>query len=149
MGPDRTFLAARALAESQGARHLVVVEGQRILGVVEEDGLWLAPEDILRTAAGLQRSLTARDSRAVRSAMRPAVCVSPNESLEIAARVMLLKHRTAVPVVADGRLIGVLTVDDCRQAVGAPLAAVPPPEHAGHHSDESPTRPPREGAHVA
>jgi CBS domain-containing protein len=127
--PDMTVAEARALAESQGVRHLVVTVGRRVLGVVEEDGLWLSAEDVLRTTAGLQGSLTARETRSVRSAMHPAnPVVSPNESLATAARVMLLKRRTAVPVLDSGKLVGVLTVDECRKAVGAPLMAVPGPE---------------------
>lgn len=142
--PSVTIADARRLAEEQGVRHLVVTAGQRVLGVVEEDGLWLSAEDVLRTAAGLQGSLTARETRAVRSAMHPAdPAVSANESLVTAARVMLLKGRTAVPVLDEGRLVGVLTVDECRKAVGAPVMALPGPdrderggEDGGTHSTD-------------
>lgn len=127
--PTMTVADARCLAEAEGVRHLVVAVGPRVMGVVEEDGLWLSAEDVLRTAAGLQGSLTARDSRAVRLTMHPAdPAVSSHESLTTAAKVMLLKHRTAVPVIDSGRLVGLLTVDECRRAVGAPLMAVPAPE---------------------
>lgn len=126
VGPETTVADARALAEAAGVRHLVVVDGRRILGVVEEDGLWLSAEDVLRTAAGLQGSLTAKDLGPVRAAMHPAVpFVAPGEALTTAARVMLLKQRTAVPVVEGGLLVGVLTVDECRKAIGAPLVALP------------------------
>lgn len=124
--PSTTVVDARLVAESEGVRHLVVAAGPRVLGVLEEDGLWLSAEDVLRTAAGLQGSLTAREERGVRLAMHPAEpSVSPNESLTTAAKVMLVKHRTAVPVIDGGRLVGLLTVDECRRAVGAPVMAVP------------------------
>lgn len=133
VAPDMTVAEARAVAEAAGFRHLVVVDGRRILGVVEEDGLWLSAEDVLRTAAGLQGSLTAKDSRSVRAAMHPAPpFVVPGEELATAAKVMLLKHRTAVPVLDGGLLVGILTVDECRKAVGAPVVALPP-----SHSDDA------------
>ena len=125
VGPATTVAEARRLAEQASVRHVVVVDGSRVLGVVEEDGLWIAAEDVLRTAAGLQGSLTARDDRAVRQAMHPATPVlTPHESLQTAARVMLLKHRTGLPVMEGMRLAGLLTVDECRRAVGAPVVGV-------------------------
>ena len=125
VSPATTVADARRQAEEAGVRHLVVVDGSRVIGVVEEDGLWIAAEDVLRTAAGLQGSLTARDERAVRQAMHPATpLLSPQESLETAARVMLLKHRTGLPVIDGTRLAGILTVDECRRAVGAPVAGI-------------------------
>lgn len=125
VGPATTVADARRRAEQTSVRHVVVVDGSRVLGILEEDGLWIAAEDVLRTAAGLQGSLTARDERAVRQAMHSASPVlSPNESLETAARVMLLKHRTALPVMEGMRLAGLLTVDECRRAVGAPVVGV-------------------------
>ena len=120
-----TVAEARQRAEQASVRHVVVIDKERVVGVVEEDGLWIAAEDVLRTTAGLQASLTARDDRSVRQAMHPATPVlSPHESLEAAARVMLLKHRTGLPVMEGMRLAGILTVDECRRAVGAPVVGV-------------------------
>lgn len=135
--PTTTIADARRLAEAEGVRHLVVTEGKRVCGVIEEDGLWLAAEDVLRTAAGLQGSLTARETRPVRTAMHPADPVlSPHESLATAAKVMLVKGRTAIPVVDGGHLMGILTVDECRKAVGAPLMALPGPDAQGQEAQE-------------
>lgn len=124
--PTATVAEARAAAETAGSRHALVLQGNTVIGVLEEERLWLSAEDVLRTAAGLQGSLTARDEEPVRRTMRPAVpAVSSAETLETAARLMLLKDRVAVPVVDNGRLVGILSVDECRQALGAPLKAVP------------------------
>lgn len=137
VGPATTVADARRRAEQASVRHVVVVDGSRVLGILEEDGLWIAAEDVLRTAAGLQGSLTARDERAVRQAMHPASPVlSPNESLETAARVMLLKHRTALAVMEGMRLAGLLTVDECRRAVGAPVVGVHDDSQAAVATDD-------------
>lgn len=147
--PETSVAQARGLAESEGVRHLVVATGNRVVGVIEEDGLWLAAEDVLRTAAGMQGSLTAREDRPVRSAMRPPTPVlSPSESLSTAARVMLLKRRTALPVLDAGRLEGILTVDECRAAVGAPLVVVPAGTGSPEPSDDRRSEP-LGGSHVA
>ena len=124
--PNTTVAEARRATEAAGARHALVVQGASVLGVLEEERLWLSAEDVLRTAAGLQGSLTARDEEPVRRAMRPALpAVSSGETLETAARLMLLKGRVAVPVIDSGHLVGLLSVDECRRALGAPVQAVP------------------------
>ena len=122
VSPDAPVARARRAAEEAGVRQVAVRDPRRLLGVVEEDGLWVAAEDVLRTAAGLQGSLSAREDWTVRQVMRPPTpVVSPSESLQTAARLMLLKHRSALPVLREGELVGLLAVDDIRRAVGAPV----------------------------
>jgi len=93
-------------------RHLPVLEQGEVVGVVSQ-------RDLFRSALGaalafgivhpqeLMRSLEVRD---VMSA--PAVTVQPDASVQDAARTMAEKKIGCLPVVARGRLVGILTEHD-------------------------------------
>jgi CBS domain-containing protein len=86
--------------------HLPVVDADaHLIGVVGED-------DILGTRqAGLPNGDT------VAAAMSaPAVSVGPGAPLEAAMRLMADRRIGALPVVEDGRVIGILTQSDVRPA---------------------------------
>jgi len=103
-------------------RHLPVVEGDgRLAGVVTDRDLrhrLFAPE-VFR-AIGEVSVDTLMRSAPVRDAMSsPAVSVRPDEDLADAARLMLEDRIGSLPVVEDGRVVGIITETDLlRRIVG-------------------------------
>ncbi len=101
ISPDKTVLDALDVMKNNSIRHLPVVDGKKFVGFVSEFDLRevrLLPlsEDIL-----------------VRDVMvKDPVTISPEESLEDAAR-LIFKHKIGgLPVLENGKLVGVLTSKD-------------------------------------
>lgn len=114
--PDETVLDARDRFRHGGFRHLPIVEGGRLLGVVSD-------RDVLR-AAGPSLGRTEFDEdvgpgvdRTLREVMsRYLVSADPTMSLEEAADTMLRADVSALPVLDEGRLVGILTTADVLRA---------------------------------
>ncbi len=88
-------------------RHLVVVEGKRVLGIVSERDL------------GGSRGAANRSGRTVEDFMsRDVATASPETTIRQAAN--LLRGRTigCLPVMDDSKLVGIVTVTDLLDLVG-------------------------------
>ncbi len=117
--PDETVLDARDRFRFGGFRHLPVVDGDRLLGVVSD-------RDVLH-AAGPSLGPTEFDEdggpgvdRTLREIMtRDLVTADPTMSVEEAADTMLRENVSALPVLDEGRLVGIVTTADVlRMAAG-------------------------------
>jgi CBS domain-containing protein len=117
--PDETVLDARNRFREGGFRHLPIVEGEQLLGVVSD-------RDVLR-AAGPSLGLTTYDEdagpdvdRTLREIMsRYMITADPTMSVQEAADTMLRNDVSALPVLDEGRLVGIVTTADVlRMAAG-------------------------------
>ncbi len=85
-------------------RHLVVVDGKRVVGVVSE-------RDI--------RSSSARSGRSVSEVMTaPAATASPHTTLREAANILRGRTIGCLPVVDRERLVGIVTTTDILELIG-------------------------------
>lgn len=112
LGRDDTLDIADGLMCTGRIRHLPVVDEANVVGVVSQ-------RDLLRRALGaalafgtrepqkLMRSLEVRDVMS-----EPAVTIDPGAAIQEAARTMLEKKIGCLPVVEEGRLVGILTETD-------------------------------------
>jgi CBS domain-containing protein len=101
--PDKSIVDAAKLMRAQGRGSIVVVDRERPVAIVTE-------RDFLKkvVAEGLTPN-----SVTVRQVMSsPLVTVSPTTSLRDAAAVMTGKKIRRLPVVENGRLIGIITTSD-------------------------------------
>lgn len=108
LAPDDSVLEAiRQMAERHiGA--LLVLEGTRIAGIVSE-------RDYARKVVLKGRSSTNTPVREIMSA--PVITAAPGQSVEDAMRLMT-KHRIRhLPVVRDGRLVGLVSIGDLVKSV--------------------------------
>lgn len=100
--PEETAVAvARERLRGEEIDHLVVVDGKRVVGVV-------AGKDVL--GAGDNRPLSDVMSRNV-------VTIEPDATLRRAAGVMRGRAVGCLPVVSDGRLVGIVTTSDLLTAL--------------------------------
>lgn len=99
VGPDDMLSKARATMARYGVRHLPVVEGTRLVGI-------LSDRDLPQHLGHFERTH-------VHVAMTPnPTTVSADAGADTAARLMLDRRIRALPVVEGERVVGVLTASD-------------------------------------
>jgi len=105
--PDGDPRAALGLCKSARIRRLPVIDGEGVVvGIVTRAML----EQFL--AAAPPPSVQARQHAIAQVMHAPVVTVAPDEPMEEAARRMVTHKIGSLPVVADGRLVGIITETD-------------------------------------
>ena len=93
-------------------RHLPIVEGERLVGIISQRDLFRAS---LASVMGHDYAET-RDhlkSVSIRDAMvSKVITVEPDTKIQEAGRIMLEKKIGCLPVIEDGRLVGMVTETD-------------------------------------
>jgi acetoin utilization protein AcuB len=103
INPDDTLENAKAVMDDGRFRRLPVVEDGRLVGILTE-------RDIREHMGYL-------GSTRVNAAMRTAlVTLTPYNTVEDAARLMLKHKIGGLPIVADGKLVGIVTTSDLLRA---------------------------------
>lgn len=131
--PSTPVEEARHLLRRYGVRHLPVVGADgRLVGVVSDRDVAVdeaALQQALSRLAELSRvvlSEAAGTDRTVATVMSsPPQIIGPDEPVEAAARLMLSRCISALPVVANDELVGVITTTDCLLASLTPAPAAP------------------------
>lgn len=107
IAPDESAEAAWARMEFERVRHLVVTEGNRVLGVLSDRDL------------GGREGDQVREGRTVGELMTPQVATAkPGTTLRQAANMMSGRLIGCLPVVEDGRLVGIVTATDVLDELG-------------------------------
>jgi acetoin utilization protein AcuB len=116
VAPDDSFRHAMTLIRQKGIRHLPVVEGGRLVGIVTD-------RDIRQTSPSPATSLEIHELHyllervTVREIMtKKVITVTADTPIEEAARVMLAHKIGGLPVVKDGTLVGIITETDILRA---------------------------------
>ncbi len=104
VGPKDTLRKAKALMDAGGFRRLPVVENDQLVGILSE--------------RDLRQHLGYLDSTRVNAAMTASpMTVTPHSSVEDAARLMLEHKVGGLPVVQEGKLVGMVTTSDMLHAL--------------------------------
>jgi CBS domain-containing protein len=108
IGPDDTvFDALRVMAEHEvGA--LPVLEGDRLVGLISE-------RDYARKVILLERSSRRTPVRDIMTSR--VTCVGPTRTVEECMALMTDKRTRHLPVLEDGRLIGLVSIGDLVKAI--------------------------------
>lgn len=116
VGPDDSFRTAMHLIRQKGIRHLPVVEGKRLVGIVTDRDLRQASPSGA-TSLSIHELHYILEKLTVREIMtKQVVTVRPDQTVEDAA-LLLLGHRIGgLPVVREGELVGIITETDILQA---------------------------------
>ena len=125
-GPKTSVSEARELMRRKVIRHLLVTEGERLVGIITDRDIRLnLPSPATSLSVWEINYLLARLT--VGDVMTKAVItVGPERPIEEAAR-LILEHRIgALPVVSDGQLTGILTETDLLRAFVYSQSAVVP-----------------------
>lgn len=112
--PDDSFDRAISLMEEHGFHHLPVVESGKVVGMITDRDLLLAVGWKLEAERRVEGSRSAVvGPRRVREVMsRPVVSLTPEESLHTAARTMIDRAISAIPLVSGAAVVGIVTKID-------------------------------------
>jgi CBS domain-containing protein len=133
LDPEAPVGTALAVMTERGIRHLPVVDDAgRLRGMVTDRDLRcaaLAPAFSEHLSAAARRRLrsagTALENLRVRDVMTwDAVTIGPDAPLAQAAAIMVEGRFSGLPVVAEGRLVGIVTERDALRALAQTLPAV-------------------------
>ncbi len=113
---DDPVKAAVNLVVENRIRHLPVVRGDALVGIISDRDLKRAMPSIVAGATA-EEYQTFMDETPVEQAMtaNPIAC-APNTDLVDLVREFCQKKVGAIPVVDDGRLVGIVTQTDMMQA---------------------------------
>ena len=108
VAPDASVFEALELMAGQNVGALVVVEGEAICGLLSE-------RDYARKV--ILKGKRSPDTP-VREIMTPEViCVSPEQKPEACMALMTEKHIRHLPVLEEGRLVGIVSIGDVVKAI--------------------------------
>jgi CBS domain-containing protein len=110
--PETPMLEARQRMLGERIRHLVVLDDARVVGIVTDRDIRLnLPSPATSLSVWEINYLLARVT--VGGVMTTSVIVvDPDRSIAEAARIMMEHKIGALPVVEDGRLVGIVTESD-------------------------------------
>ncbi|HDS1697216.1 MULTISPECIES: CBS domain-containing protein [Pseudomonas] len=103
IGPDDSVLDALKMLAEKNVGALPVVEGGQVVGIVSE-------RDYARKLVLKGRSSAATPVREIMS--EPVVTVAPKQKLDFCMNLMTDRHLRHLPVVENGRLLGLLSIGD-------------------------------------
>lgn len=103
IGPDEKLSKVKRIMDSGHFRRVPVVDDGRLVGILTE-------RDLHKYAGFME-------STRVNAAMRTAIfTVTPDNTVEDAARLMLTHKIGGLPVVSSGKLVGIITTTDLLRA---------------------------------
>jgi acetoin utilization protein AcuB len=104
--PSATLGDVLHLLNRKGVRHILVVEGPRIVGIISDRDI----KTELALSAGVELGGQARTAGQMMT--REPITIAPTATVQEAARRMISARISALPVVQDGRLAGIVTETD-------------------------------------
>jgi acetoin utilization protein AcuB len=113
VSPQDTMSDAIRLLKERGFRHLPVVDGEKhVLGVVTDRDLKrVSPSDA--TTLEVHELLYLLDRVKVADVMtKPPITIDPTTPIKVAAAMLASGRLGCLPVVADGKLVGIVTQTD-------------------------------------
>lgn len=113
--PSATLAEASALTRRRRIRHLPVVDDGTLVGVVSDRDLRLAVP-APGTVSEEERGRILRTKTVGEVMVRQVVTVSPDAPVEEAAMMLAAHHIGCLPVIEDGRLVGILSETDLLRA---------------------------------
>jgi acetoin utilization protein AcuB len=110
--PEQTLRDAIELLRRVQIRHLPVVDGRRLLGIVTDRDVKRATPSVL---TGIDKDAYDNSLITIKVGQlmtREPITVPGRSSLKTAVEIFLQKRVGALPVVDDGQLVGILTDSD-------------------------------------
>ena len=110
--PEQTLRDALELLQSKHIRQLPVVENGRLVGIITDRDIKRASPSIL-SHIDQEEYDRVLDSTKVRQLMtREPLTVAPDTPLKTALKVFITKKVGSLPVVANGKVVGIVTQID-------------------------------------
>ena len=114
--PDRSIPDAQSVMDEHGVRHLPVVEGSRVVGVISRNDIAAASPSKATTLSAQEATYLISKLKVAKVMSRPPVVIAPDALLEEAATIMRDAKIEMLPVVSGDELVGVITESDLLDA---------------------------------
>ncbi len=112
MAEDQTLREAIALMQRHRIRHVPIVSGEAILGILTDRDVKRATPSLLSGVSQAEFDQVLHTTTVSHVMTRNPYTITPSTSLRDAIKLMLDRRFSSLPVVEEGRLIGILTVTD-------------------------------------
>ncbi|EOD55022.1 CBS domain-containing protein [Aeromonas molluscorum] len=113
---DDRLSVIKDIFEQAKFRHLLVIEEGKLIGIISDRDLLQALSPYLDSAAEQSRDTETLNRRAHQIMTRDPVTISSHQTLAYAARLMLDKKVSCLPVLEQGQLVGILSWKDLLKA---------------------------------
>ena len=110
--PDQSIPDALSVMTERGVRHLPVVEGRRVVGVISRNDIAAASPSKATTLSAQEATYLISKLKVGKVMSTPPVVISPEALLEEAAVILRDGKIEMLPVVEGDELIGVITESD-------------------------------------
>lgn len=115
---DTTLNAAYKIMQAGGFRHLPIVAGERLIGLVSKRDIRRARLQIAAAyAPGDMQTMVGKHKTVGEIMEYHPQTVQGDQGIGEACSLMLESHLTALPVTENGRLVGILTESDVLKMV--------------------------------
>ena len=108
VGPNEMVYDAIKLLSEKGIGSLLVMEGDRLIGIITE-------RDYARKVILAGKSSKTTPVRAIMTS--PVLYVGPEETLDACMALMTEKRTRHLPVIADNKVIGLVSIGDLVKAI--------------------------------
>lgn len=103
------------LLQRRGFRHLPVLDGAKLVGIISDRDLKQSMASAASTTEGRERDRLLDELNAGQIMARTVVTIEPMAGVDEAAQLMATRKISALPVIEDGRLVGIVTETDVLQ----------------------------------
>ncbi len=111
VSPETELSEAARLLRRRGIRHLPVLDQGSLIGIISDRDLKGAMGSAAMSQSGAEMGVSER-LLAADVMTRTVITIAPMFPVEEAARLMVTKKISALPVTQDGRLVGIVTETD-------------------------------------
>lgn len=112
VSPETELSEAALLLRRRGIRHLPVLDQGSLVGIISDRDLKGAMGSAAMSQSGAEMGRVPERLFAADVMTRTVITIAPMFPVEEAARLMVTKKISALPVTQDGRLVGIVTETD-------------------------------------
>lgn len=112
ISPKTTLTEAHRLMTECHIRRLPVVEDNKLVGIVTSGDLREAAPSVTTSLSMLELNVLLDKVTVDRIMKRDVITVAPKSRIREAARIMLFKKISGLPVMDGGKLVGIITESD-------------------------------------
>ena len=112
LAEDQSLREAIAVMQRNRIRHAPVVSGEKVVGILTDRDVKRASPSALSGIDQAQYDRVLNETRVGQAMTRNPFTVTPSTSIRDAVKVLIDRKYSALPVVEDDRLVGIITGTD-------------------------------------
>ena len=114
--PDMTLADVQSLMRNHHVRHIPVVSGKRLVGIITDRDVREAPPSPATTLTRGEIAYQMATTPIKQCMTKDVVWIEPDVDMVRATRLLLQQQCGCLPVVDNGTLVGIITEMDCLRA---------------------------------